>query len=195
MSFHSHQESFLPSSNAKRKYFNKSYKRKKHGSDTKSKRSRSSCITKQIRAELQKEFEQKYAETDKINAKIKKQLQEMQYKLELKQKWDNENMKALNHKPLNRADKDLFLQVRSITRDEIFHKIKFVTNQKQLDEYEDPGSLGYYFIEYCKTNCPTSMINTNDGEFWHHIKNVVYKTLGAKRNAVQSSLKQKFIGM
>ena len=64
----------------------------------------------------------------------------MQYILELKQKWNNENMLALNHKPLNRADKDLFLQVRSITRDEIFPKIKFVTNQDQLDEYEKPGS-------------------------------------------------------
>ena len=104
-------------------------------------------------------------------------------------------MKALNHKPLNRADKDLFFQVWFITRDDTFHKIKFVTNQKQLDGYEGPGSLGYYFIEYCKTNCPTSMINKDDGKFWHHINNVVYKTLGAKLNAVQSSLKDKFIGM
>ena len=119
----------------------------------------------------------------------------MKYKLELKQMWNNENMAVVNQKPLNRADKDLFLQVRSITRDEIFPKIKFVTNQDQLDEFEKPGSLGYYFIEYCKTNCPTSMVDMNDGEFWHHIKNVVYKTLGAKRNAIQSSLKDKFIGM
>ena len=55
--------------------------------------------------------------------------------------------------------------------------------------------MDYYFVEYCKTNCPTSMINTDDGKFWHHIKNVVYKTLGAKCNAVQSSLKEKFISM
>ena len=39
------------------------------------------------------------------------------------------------------------------------------------------------------------MINMNDGEFWHHIKNVVYETLGAKHNAVQISLKEKFISM
>ena len=104
-------------------------------------------------------------------------------------------MTTLNQKPLNRADKDLFLQVQSITRDEIFPKIKFVTNQDQLDEYEKPGSLRYYFIEYCKTNCAISMVDMNDGECWHHIKNVVSKTLGAKRNAIQSSLKDKFIGM
>ena len=58
----------------------------------------------------------------------------------MKQKWDNENMAALNHRPRYRADKDLFLQVRSIT---IFHKIKFVTNQNQLDEYEQPGSFNH----------------------------------------------------
>ena len=42
--------------------------------------------------------------------------------------------------------------LRSITRDEIFHKIKIATNQKQCDEYEEPESLGYYFFECCKTN-------------------------------------------
>ena len=164
----------------------KNNKRKKNNNNIKAKKLKH--IQQQIRATLTKEFEQKYAEKEK-------HLQQMQYKLELKQKWNNENMLALNHKPLNRADKDLFLQVRSITRDEIFPKIKFVTNQDQLDEYEKPGSLGYYFIEYCKSNCAISMVDMNDGEFWHHIKNVVYKTLGAKRNAVQSSLKEKFIGM
>ena len=50
------------------------------------------------------EFEHKYAEKDEL-------LKEMQYKLELKQKWNNENMVTLNHKKLNRADNDLFLQV------------------------------------------------------------------------------------
>ena len=164
----------------------KNNKRKKNNNNIKAKKLKH--IQQQIRATLTKEFEQKYAEKEK-------HLQQMQYKLELKQKWNNENMLALNHKALNRADKDLFLQVRSITRDEIFPKIKFVTNQDQLDEYEKPGSLGYYFIEYCKSNCAISMVDMNDGEFWHHIKNVVYKTLGAKRNAVQSSLKDKFIGM
>ena len=72
MSFYSQQELFLPSSKQKSKYNNKSCKRKKHYCDTKSKRSKSSHkrITKQIRAELQKEFKQKYTEKDKINAEI-----------------------------------------------------------------------------------------------------------------------------
>ena len=105
-----------------------------------------------------KEFEHKYAEKELL-------LQKNQYKLKLKQKWKNENMVALNHKPLNRADKDLFLHVQSITGDEIFHKIKLVTNQNQLDEYEQPGPLGYYSIKYKKTNHLTSMMNMNDGEF------------------------------
>ena len=125
MSIYSQQELLLPSSKQKSKYTNKSPKRKKHDSDIKLKRPKSNnkSVTKQIRAIVQKEFEQKYTEKEKL-------LEETQYKLELKQKWKNENMKALNHKPLNRADKDLFLQLQLITRDKIFHKIKLVTNQK-----------------------------------------------------------------
>ena len=45
------------------------------------------------------------------NSEKEKPLQEMQYKLELKQKWTNDNMGALNCKTLDRSDKDLFLQV------------------------------------------------------------------------------------
>ena len=104
-------------------------------------------------------------------------------------------MKKIIRQPLNRAGKDLFLQVQSIAREEIFPKIKFITNQEQLDEFKKPGSLGYYFVQYYKKNCPTSMVNMNDGKFWIHIKNIVHVTLGSKRNAMQNSLKQKFKGM
>ena len=38
-------------------------------------------------------------------------------------------------------------------------------------------------------------VSMKDGDFWNHIKNIVYVTLGSKRNAMQSSLKQKFKGM
>ena len=71
MSFYSQQESFFPSSKQKSKYTNKDYKRKKHDSDTKLKRSESNhkSITKQIRAEVQKDFGQKYAEKDCWNLK------------------------------------------------------------------------------------------------------------------------------
>ena len=75
--------------------------------------------------------------------------------------------------PLNRAKRDLFLQFQSISREEIYPKIKFITNQEQLDEFKKPESLGYYFIQYCKKTCPTSMVNMKDGDFWIHIKNIV----------------------
>ena len=39
------------------------------------------------------------------------------------------------------------------------------------------------------------MINTNDGEFWHYIKNFDHKKFGTKRSVVQSSLQEKLIGM
>ena len=97
--------------------------------------------------------------------------------------------------PLNTADRDIFLQVRSIIREEIFAKIKFITNQEQFDKFKKPRSLGYYFIQYCTKNCPSSMVSMNDGEFWNHMKNIVYVTLRSKLNTIQSSLKQKFKGV
>ena len=63
MSFHSQQELFLPSSEQKNKYTNKSHKRKKHDSNTKFKKSKSNLhksITKHVRAEVHHEFECKY---------------------------------------------------------------------------------------------------------------------------------------
>ena len=68
-----------------------------------------------------KEFEQKYAEKEK-------QLQEMKYKLELKQKWNNENMAALNQKPLNRPRKPFLLT----TKKKFQHKINIRTNAYHL---------------------------------------------------------------
>ena len=78
MSFHSQKESSSPFSEQKSKYTNKNHKRKKHDSATNSKRFKSKLhksITKLIRAILLEEF----AEKEKL-------LQEIQYKLELKQK-------------------------------------------------------------------------------------------------------------
>ena len=120
-------------------------------------------IKERIRASLVKEMEQQLLEQEKI-------LQQKEQEFELKKKWNQANKANIICQPLTRADRDLFLQVKSITREEIFPKIKFITNQEQLDEFEKSGSLGYYFIQYCKHNCPTSMINMNDGEFWNHIK-------------------------
>ena len=75
-------------------------------------------LPKRIRAAtLLKEFEQKYAEKEKL-------LQVIQYKLELKQERNDKNLVALWFKALNRANNDLLFQMQSITRDEIFHKIK-----------------------------------------------------------------------
>ena len=99
-------------------------------------------------------------------------------------------MKKNMHQPLNRTLRDQFLQVQIIIREEISPKIKFITNQEQLDEFKKAGSLGHYFVQYCKKDCPTSMVSMKDGNFWNHIKNIVYVTVGSKQNVIHSSLKQ-----
>ena len=76
----------------------------------------------------------------------------------MKLKRAKDNTKKIMRQTRNRAERDLFLQVRSITREKIFSKIKFITSQEQLDKF-GPGSLGYYLVEYCKNNCPTSVMS------------------------------------
>ena len=153
------------------------------------------------KAKIREEVEGEYIEREKNiqqrEHKVLKQehkIDKKEHELKIKLKWAKDNTKKIMRQPRDRAERDLFLQVRSITREEIFPKIKFITSQDQLDNF-GPGSLGYYFVEYCKKNCPTSMVSMEDGDFWNHIKNIVYVTLGSKRNAMQSSLKQKFKGM
>ena len=153
------------------------------------------------KAKIREEVEDGYIEREKNlqqrEHKVGQREQKVgkkEHELEMKLKWAKDNTKKIMRQPRNRAERDLFLQVRSITREEIFPKIKFITSQEQLDKFK-PGSLGYYFVEYCKKNCPTSMVSMEDGDFWNNIKNIVYVTLGSKRNAMQSSLKQKFKGM
>ena len=154
-----------------------------------------------FKAKIREEVEDGYIEREKSlqqrEHKVRKRehkIDQKEHDLEMKLKWAKDNTKKIMRQPRDRAERDLFLQVKSITREEIFPKIKFITSQEQLDKF-DRGSLGYYFVEYCKKNCPTSMVSMEDGDFWNHIKNIVYVTLGSKRNAMQSSLKQKFKGM
>lgn len=150
-----------------------------------------------IREEIEGEYIKREKNIQQREHKVVKRehkVDKKEHELEMKLKWAKDNTKKIMRQPRDRAERDLFLQVRSITREEIFPKIKFITSQEQLDKF-GPGSLGYYFVEYCKKNCPTSMVSMEDGDFWNHIKNIVYVTLGSKRNAMQSSLKQKFKGM
>ena len=154
-----------------------------------------------FKAKIREEVEDGYIEREKILQQREHKVLKREHKivkkehdLEMKLKWAKDNTKKIMRQPRDRAERDLFLQVKSITREEIFPKIKFITSQDQLDNF-DRGSLGYHFVEYCKKNCPTSMVSMEDGDFWNHIKNIVYVTLGSKRNAMQSSLKQKFKGM
>ena len=67
----------------------------------------------------------------------KKNLQQREHKVDqkehdyaMKQKWAKDDTKKIMHQPLNRDERDIFLQVQSITREKIFPKIKFITNQK-----------------------------------------------------------------
>ena len=108
-------------------------------------------------AKITEEVECECIEREKNLQQREHKVDQREYELEMKQKCAKDNTKKIIRQPLNRDKRDLFHQVQSITREEIFPKIKFITNQEQLDEFENPKSLGYYFVQYCKKNCPTAI--------------------------------------
>ena len=135
-------------------------------------------------------FNKENIKLTKKNIKVTKK----EHKLEMKQKWGKDNTKKIMRQPRNRAEWDIFLQV-PITREEIHLKIKFITNQEQLDEFKKSESLGYYSVQYCEKNPPTSVVSMKDGDFWNHIKNIVMLLLGQseiKFRALQNKI-QKYV--
>ena len=76
------------------------------------------------KAAFMEEIEQKYIEREKNNQQREHKDDQLKHKLE-KKKWHKDKMKKIMRQPLIRAERDLFLQVRSITREEIFPKIVF----------------------------------------------------------------------
>ena len=86
-----------------------------------------------FKAKMREEVECEYIECQKDLQQREHKADQKEHDVAMKQKWVKDNTKKIIRQPLNRAERDLFLQVQSITREEIFPKIKFITNQEQLD--------------------------------------------------------------
>ena len=85
-------------------------------------------------------------------------------------------------------------QVRNVTKQRIFRKVKFITSKEQLDEFEEKNSVGYYFIKCYTEHMNDANIIKDKQVFWESVKHTVYDAINEKRNAVQTALKKKWIG-
>ena len=85
-------------------------------------------------------------------------------------------------------------QVRNIAKHQIFHKVKFITCNEQLDRYKEGNSIGYYFFKCYTEHVVNVFIIGNRGDFWNNVKQSIYEAINEKRNAVQTAIKKKWIG-
>ena len=81
-------------------------------------------------------------------------------------------------------------QVRNVTKQRIFRKVKFITSKEQLDEFEEKNSVGYYFIKCYTEHMNDANIIKDKKNFWESVKHTVYDAINEKRNAVQTALKK-----
>ena len=86
--------------------------------------------------------------------------------------------------------------VNNFTRNVLFHKVKFITSQAQLDSYEEKGTLGYELLEkYKKDYAPNDEYQTlNLGRIWNNAKNRVLSSINRRRGDFSNLVKKKFQG-
>ena len=124
-------------------------------------------------------------EIETLKAKLKKMEQELE---------EVRKVKKVKRMRKKREFTQIDWQVRNITKQLIFRRVKFVTSKEQLDRYMEKNSIGYFFFKCYKEQVENNMIIGSRGEFWNTVKQSVYEAINEKRNAVQTAMKKKWIG-
>jgi len=79
-------------------------------------------------------------------------------------------------------------------REDLFHQVKFITSDSQLDSYEDEGSIGHAFLTKY-TSChqqPDNMSPEFRIQLWTKAKDRIRKAINRKRGSICSNLKKQF---
>ena len=66
-------------------------------------------------------------------------------------------------------------KIKFITKNYIFSKVKFITDELQLQGYEKKSSIGYLFLQVMQQNHKEQIDNVN--ECWQSAKKMVYSAI------------------
>ena len=79
-------------------------------------------------------------------------------------------------------------------REELFHKVKFITSDTQLYDYKTEGSIGYAFWDKYKSNHQMHEDVTEEYHrlVWCNAKERIRVSINRKRSNVRNQLKQHF---
>lgn len=124
-------------------------------------------------------------EIEKLRSKLKRMEQELE---------EVRRVKKVKRMRKKREFTQIDWQVRNITKQLIFRRVKFITSKEELDRYMEKNSIGYFFLKSYKEQVENDMIIGSRGEFWNTVKQSVYEAINEKRNAVQTAIKKKWIG-
>ena len=83
---------------------------------------------------------------------------------------------------------------KAIARNHIWKYVKYISDESMLESYIDPKSIGYKFFKYYKNENENEKILEKQAEIWEEAKDYVYEAIAAKRNAIQTKIKNCFKG-
>ena len=83
---------------------------------------------------------------------------------------------------------------KAIARNHIWKYVKYISDESMLENYIDPKSIGYKFFKYYKNQSDTDKSLENDADIWEEAKDYIYEAIAAKRNAIQTKIKNCFKG-
>ena len=112
------------------------------------------------------------------NTKLKRELLTLQESTRLQKK--ARNKKYYNPK---KNWSQFHVLVSDITKQYLFKKIKFITNQNEWDSYEIVGTLGYVFLHLYQDQSLISLTqhstlqDEDKKKLWTEAKTVVYKSI------------------
>lgn len=93
----------------------------------------------------------------------------------------------------NRIQETLKAQIKSISKNQVFKKVKFISSKAELMNCQSKSSVGAYFLK-CFTNMYPMDTIKNKHSFWADIQDTVHQAICEKRGAVYNRFKKRWFG-
>ena len=131
---------------------------------------------------------------DALIEQLKLQLQEQKEKIDEFQKHKNTSKGRMQYYDLQDSWTHLDHWCNNYAREDLFHKVKFITNEAQLRDYKEEGSIGYAFLAKYKYNHQMAEDVSEDycTKLWMDAKERIRRSINRKRSNVCNQLKQQF---
>lgn len=85
-----------------------------------------------------------------------------------------------------------------VLKDKIFRLVKFISDDRQLENFDKPGSIGYHFLQELKKEDQVKenglVIEEHEKDIWSNAKALISDAFSQKRNARQTQIKKAWKG-